>query len=252
MKSFNQLYQAHQMSKEEFYLASKIGGKAFAASHGVRVPSLLQGPVPIASLKEPDQSEWTSKPNKACTARAVILANREGDGTYFNPLVKYRQKRSWADWLIWQETFRTKSVKASFPDEWLIEERIGPPRSIPTTYAVWCVGGEPMIITQHTIHRIGVMTKSSWNTKWERIKGAVILNRATLPGEIGELPPPLFPNEILYAARVLATAYPGPFTRVDFIEDTNSPVFTEFSTNSAGKQFRISDEWDTLMGEKWR
>jgi hypothetical protein len=245
------------MAPDEQRLCYKFEGREYAEAHGVPVAPLLQGPCTLDELREPQRPRWVAKPNRGCTARGIVVAEPYGVG-YRNVMGQnvdgWNDWRTWSEWVQWMRWCMERDGEtpaSAYPDEWIIEGRIGSGPGLPTEWGVYCVGGVPQFVRQVSLggHRPGSRSRVyNWLPNGQPAGKTLQSTRKETPLKV---PSHQRRVELIEYARTLAEDWPGPFVRVDFLEGENGPVFCELTPRPAGGKIKASPLWDHKMGEAW-
>jgi hypothetical protein len=242
------------MDEEEQRLCYKAEGREFAAERGVPVAEMIQDRTPLEGLREPEVDRFVIKPNRGCTARAIIVAERIAPDLIRNHLGQnvhgWDDSRTWDQWASWLRWCmrRDAGSPGPYPDEWVVEAWASDDPQ-PMEYGVYCVGGHAQFVRQvdRGGHRPGPRARvCNWTRDWEPAGGVLKSRKREVP-----LPLPDHPVSIVQYAEWLARDWPGPFVRVDFLEAAHGPVFLELTPRPAGGRITVNEPWDTIMGEAW-
>lgn len=230
-------------------LAPKDAGYAFAASHGVAVPTVI-GRYPNAASIEwsvlPD--EFVLKTVNGSGSQGVAPLIRQDDGLFRdllgdNNLVTPGNVRA-----MLEEKVHTRALSK----ELLVEKMLPSPHpecsDLPLDIKVYCFYGEVgMVMVRHSgSSRRNDRIRVRYFDPAGKDLGAVMSHREVDPS----LPAPTTLPELISAGQRMSAALPTPFIRLDFYEQADGIVFGEVSGIPGGKQQPRADV-DEFLGALW-
>lgn len=234
----------------------KLAGRALAERLGVRVPALLAGPADHPrQIVPPRRVPFVLKPNRGCMGRGMMALAPLPSGRLMpvasGPgVVSWEQVCRRADRAVAKTSRRIPADRVGPP--WFCEQLVAlDPGGLRTAYGWQCfaLGGHVLLIRQMRAIWGGpklAFTARCWTPRWEPTVAFV----GGWPVD-DTMPPPWHGVGLVTAAERVAREVPGPFVRVDMMEDAAGPLFGELTPHPARGKFELTAEWDQQLGQAW-
>lgn len=224
-------------------LYTKTAGRAFAAAHGIDVPTEL------GRWPDPGAVDWDSLP-----ARFVLKSSRGGGGISVFPLE--RTEDGFIDRLVeepvsaaevTERLWKKHQEKSVYIAEEFLRAKSGEPGQMPHDIKVFCFYGEPAFIEVRT----GDWSRARDTEQRLRTflpDGTELHHARALISAGGDVNAPEDFEGVVRASRTLSQAIRRPLERIDFYETDRGIVFGEITQNP-GRPPSLVPEWDERLGE---